>query len=138
MKRAAIIAPIVFVGCVAGWYLAWSPQQAASESFAHSESFESRDGRAETQADIEHGTPKWKVIGLERSDLERSVVLFDRLGVHLDRIADCVVDAPLLKYVETYNAEIRRHIALKHGASAIDVALSDADSMSYVRRRKKG
>ena len=138
MKRVAIIVPAVFVACVAAWTFQWSPQQEVAGVLTRSTSFEGRDGKAEAEADIGRGTPKWKVIGLESSDLERRVVLLDRLGVHLDRIADCEVDAPLLKYVEAYNAATRSYITLKHGASAIDMALSDADTMSIARRKKKG
>jgi hypothetical protein len=138
MKRSVIIVSIVFVACVAAWTFQWAPRQEVAGALTRSTSFEGRDGKAEAEADIGRGTPKWKAIGLESSDLERRVVLLDRLGVQLDRIADCEVDAPLLKYVEAYNAATRRHVTLKHGASAIDTALSDADIMSIARRKKKG
>ena len=138
MKRVAIIVPTLFVACVAGWYFEWWPHQEIVGAMTHSETFERRDGKAEAEADLGRGVPKWKVIGLESADLERRVVLLDRLGVHLDRIADCEVNEPILKYVEAYNAVIRSHITLKHGTSAIDDALSDADTMSYARRKKKG
>jgi hypothetical protein len=137
MKRLAIIVPTLLVVCVAGWYFEWSPHQDLTEAVAHSKSFERRDGKADAEADIERGAPRWKVIGLERADLERRVMLLDRLGVHLDRIADCEVDEAILKYVEAYNAVIRSY-TLKHGTSAIDDALSDADTTSYTRRKKKG
>ena len=116
----------------------WSHWNDDSASLAAIESFESRDGRKEAELDIGNGSPKWKIMGLERADLEYRVVLLERFGVALDRIADCEPTPAMFAYVERYNATVRRYVEVKHGAGAVENALKDAVEASYVRRRKRG
>jgi hypothetical protein len=61
MRRLPLIASAILVACIAGGAVQWSRTVAIGDEQAEFESYGSRDGKKEAEADIAKGEPKWKV-----------------------------------------------------------------------------
>lgn len=131
MKRAVFYVPlsVLFIG--AALYVVWEgvalSRLNTSQSRTLTDPFAGRDGRKEAEADLARGHPRYKEYGFG-AGMKRDWpnVLQVRFAVEVEPIADCVVSAALLKYVESYNATIEAHIAKKYGPGLFEAARQES------------
>ena len=116
MKRTPLIIVVALAICVVAAISAWSHLQSTAALQEEIDSYDSRDGKNEAEADIARGTPKWKVSG-RVIDAEAHAASLKRLGIELDWFADCIATEGIIRYRYDYNTAIRSHFVRLIGES---------------------
>jgi hypothetical protein len=118
MKKTPIIVAAIFVAGIAGALVEWSNRQSIASSEADRDSYDTRDGKKEAEADIARGNPKWKVSGRVSEPEERAARL-KRLGIEMDWFADCLPTWGIVRYRYEYNTVIRAHFVRLLGEETV-------------------
>ena len=138
MKRTSLVVALIAVVCIAGAMVEWSNRVAISTSAAEFDSYDTRDGKKEAEADLAQGHAKWKVYGLYRR-MDEDSARMKRLGVHVDWFAGCIVSDGILLYAYRYNLAVHSHYVALVGKEITEEVLgpTPVDPLSE-REEKEG
>ena len=85
------------------------------------------DGRHEAERDISEGKLILRTYGLMAGGTSPySRLLFERLGVRTRAVAGCLVDATIIEKTWAYNEVMKKEIARRFGAEALEEIASVA------------
>lgn len=136
MRRSYLWVPVALFALFVTYERTWAGREVGRKaamdqrigSVRLDDPYAGRDGRAEAEADLACGNPKWKVYGLRdmAGDERWRRILRERFGVEQVAIAGCVVSTALLEYARDYNDAVRREIIRRHGEEAFTRACEDA------------
>ncbi|MES2695528.1 MAG: hypothetical protein V4773_18770 [Verrucomicrobiota bacterium] len=118
-KRAPLLIAAVLVTCLAGAVVESVNWAEISAHFAEFESYETREGAVEAEADIAAGTPKWKVYGRGSREDERSEQMKQLFALRQDHFCGCLVSDAIQRYAYRYNSRIRAHFVSLYGEDMV-------------------
>lgn len=80
-----------------------------------------RDGAHEATEDLASGVKKIKICGLWEESFAREYFgeARNQFGIEFDAIGLCVVDNFLLRYADSYNAVVERHLKKTYGRDVL-------------------
>jgi hypothetical protein len=137
MKRTRLAISLVAVVCVGGAMVEWSNRVALFTSAAEFDSYDTRDGKREAEADLAQGRAKWKVYGLYRG-LEEDSARLKRLGIQVDWFAGCIGSEGIERYAYRYNSTIYSHHVALVGKEITEEVLGPAPVNPRLARDEGG
>lgn len=132
MRRLYVIAPLLCLSAFAGYYLYWkgtidAPITCKIPLAALTWPGEHSDGARDAEDALRRGNHILLTYGLPAGSIEEyRAVLHDDYGVTLRTAAGCVVDDHLVRYVNAYNAVMRRDLEQRFGRNMFDAAQAKA------------